>query len=104
VEKKKRVRVTQDPALRAAIAIELKAARVASGLSRDELAQAASVTRAFIRFLEIGDQQPNVGTFIRLARALSLDPPIFLSQILARTAEVEAKAKGTGEVSDDLQQ
>lgn len=48
--------------------------RMASGLSQEELAQAASVDRGYISETETGDRNPSVWVIYRLAKALEVEP------------------------------
>jgi XRE family transcriptional regulator, regulator of sulfur utilization len=48
----------------------LKALREDRGMSRSELADAAHITREYVRRLEAGLQDPTVGALRRIARAL----------------------------------
>jgi len=48
----------------------IKAAREKRGLSQEELAAAAHISRGYLARLEIGRHDPTVGTLERIARAL----------------------------------
>ena len=50
--------------------IKLKVARVEKGLSQEELAAAAQVTRQTIGLIEKGGYNPTLSLCIRIARAL----------------------------------
>lgn len=51
---------------------EIKARREKKGLSRQELAKAAGVSREYVRKLEAGLYDPTVGTLEKLAKALGV--------------------------------
>jgi transcriptional regulator with XRE-family HTH domain len=59
----------------------LRAARAASGLSQERLADRADLHRTQISLLERGAREPRLGTIIRLARALRLAPADLLDGI-----------------------
>ena len=48
----------------------IKATREKRGLSQEELAAAAHISRGYLARLEIGRHDPTVGTLERIARAL----------------------------------
>jgi transcriptional regulator with XRE-family HTH domain len=54
------------------IAMNLKRARKAKGLSQYALAKAAGVSREYLRKLEAGGSDPTVGMLTRLAKALGV--------------------------------
>jgi transcriptional regulator with XRE-family HTH domain len=54
------------------IAMKLKRARKAKGLSQYALAKAAGVSREYLRKLEAGGSDPTVGMLTRLAKALGV--------------------------------
>jgi DNA-binding XRE family transcriptional regulator len=51
---------------------ELRGRRLALGLSRDQLARAAAVSRWTLRALELGTRRGGAGTWRRLEAALAL--------------------------------
>jgi XRE family transcriptional regulator, regulator of sulfur utilization len=54
------------------IAMKLKRARKAKGLSQYALAKAAGISREYLRTLEAGGSDPTVGMLTRLAKALAV--------------------------------
>ncbi len=50
--------------------IRMKLARVEKGLSQEELAAAAQVTRQTVGLIEKGDYNPSLSLCIRIAKAL----------------------------------
>lgn len=54
---------------------ELRARRVAAGLSRKLLARRAGLSRNTVFLLECGRHAPFAGTLRRLCRALKITPP-----------------------------
>jgi transcriptional regulator with XRE-family HTH domain len=69
------VRRRDDPDHRAraqAFGKNLREARRTAGLSQEELADRASVDRPAISVYEHGRREPNLGTIVKLARALGI--------------------------------
>lgn len=54
-------------------------ARAAAGLSQAEVGHRANVTQECISLLERGRRVPTVPTFVRVCRALGLDPAQVIS-------------------------
>ncbi|HZT32077.1 MAG TPA: helix-turn-helix transcriptional regulator [Bryobacteraceae bacterium] len=50
--------------------LRVKLARIAKGLSQEQLANAAQVTRQTIGLIEKGDYNPSLSLCIRIAKAL----------------------------------
>lgn len=63
---------------------ELRRARLAAGLSQEQLAERAQVHRTYVSMLERNRRSPTVDTLIRICRALGISA----SELLAR---VESK-------------
>ena len=63
---------------REALARNLSAARTATGLSQDQLAEAAGISRATVIQLEAGQGDPRLSTLTALATALDVAPVFFL--------------------------
>jgi transcriptional regulator with XRE-family HTH domain len=59
----------------------LRKARLEAGLSQEELAAKAAVSREYVNYLERGKCQPTVAVFIRLARAVGMSPADLIQQV-----------------------
>jgi transcriptional regulator with XRE-family HTH domain len=59
----------------------LRAARIAAGLSQEVLAYESVVDRAAISVYERGRREPNLRTILKLARALGLSPVTLLNGV-----------------------
>lgn len=59
---------------------ELRKARVAAGLTQEELAYKAEISRNYVSLLELDEKSPTVQTLLRLCKALDVKP----SKIIAR--------------------
>jgi transcriptional regulator with XRE-family HTH domain len=53
---------------------EIRRAREAKGLSQEELAELAELSRNYVGFIERAERSPRVTTIFKLARALGLHP------------------------------
>jgi transcriptional regulator with XRE-family HTH domain len=62
-----------NPSAKSTLARKLKRLRRASGMSQQELADAADVGRALIIEIESGDSNPTLDNLERIARALKTD-------------------------------
>jgi len=60
--------------LRVVFAELLRAARSKAGVTQEDLAVRAKLTREYISLLENGKRTPTITVFIRLARALGASP------------------------------
>lgn len=78
------MRSDQDPALLRAFAAELKARRLALGLSQDRLALAAEVHRTFVAKLEVASTMPSLSSLFRIAEGLDIEPAELVSAISKR--------------------
>jgi transcriptional regulator with XRE-family HTH domain len=58
----------------------LRAVRIAAGLSQDELAFRAGMTRNYVGALERGEQSPTLRTLDKLAEALGVSPLTLLGE------------------------
>lgn len=92
------LRSDQNPALLRAVATELKARRVALGLSQYGLAHESDVHRTFISKLEMGVANPSLTALYRLAEGLEVEPAELVKAISKRYRKElrsEALAKGS---------
>lgn len=83
----------------------LSAARVGMGLSQDQLAEAAGVSRATIVQLEGGAGDPRLSTITAIAGALNITPMFLLLssndlQAIANVAKSEEAAQFQGNISE----
>lgn len=68
-----------------AVAAEIKSRRGRIDINQEELAHRADVHRSYIARLEVGQSQPTLAVFVRIARALEADPAEILAAILRRS-------------------
>ena len=66
----------------------LRRVRLAAGFSQEQLGLEAGVQRNFISLIETGQNQPTIGTIVKLARALGVKA----SELVAE-AELEAQPR-----------
>jgi transcriptional regulator with XRE-family HTH domain len=64
------------------LAQELKKARMAAGLTQEELAAKASLSREYVNYLERGKRVPTIPVFIRLCKAMRVYAPDLLAKII----------------------
>ena len=64
------------------LATELRKVRLAAGLTQEQLAAKANVSREYINYLERGKRQPTVAMFVRLCKAVKANPPDVLARAL----------------------
>jgi transcriptional regulator with XRE-family HTH domain len=55
--------------------------RLDAGLTQEQLGLEAGLRRTFVSLLELGQQQPSIGTLFKIAHALGVQP----SEIVRRT-------------------
>lgn len=65
----------------AALAGNIRAARLAAGVSQVKLAVAAGVDLSFLNEIENAKRDPSVGTLLKLSRALGTSPAELLAGI-----------------------
>jgi transcriptional regulator with XRE-family HTH domain len=59
----------------------MKKARLSAGLTQEQLAAKANVSREYVNYVERGKRQSTVAVFVRLCNAMNAYPP----DVLART-------------------
>jgi transcriptional regulator with XRE-family HTH domain len=64
------------------LAAELRKIRLAAGLTQEQLAAKANVSREYVNYLERGKRQPTVAMFVRLCKAVKANPPDVLARSL----------------------
>lgn len=64
------------------LAQEVRKARLAAGLTQEQLAAKAHVSREYVNYIERGKRQPTVAIFIRLCKAMRIHPPDLLERIV----------------------
>lgn len=60
---------------------ELRKARIASGLTQEELAFRAEISRNYVSLLELGDKSPTVQTLLRICRALGIKASTIIARV-----------------------
>lgn len=78
------MRKPRDEAILKALASELKSRRHLLGISQDELAFRADLSRTFIGKMELAQTQPALNAMFHLASALELNPSEFVQSIWSR--------------------
>jgi transcriptional regulator with XRE-family HTH domain len=63
----------------------VRAARIARGMSQEQLAFEAEMKRSYVSDLERGTRNPSVRALGRLAKALGVEPP----ELLRRSDQIE---------------
>lgn len=63
----------------------LRRVRLAAGMSQEQLALEASVQRNFISLIETGQNQPTIGTIVKLARALGMKASELVAEAESRS-------------------
>ena len=64
------------------LATEIKRARLAAGLTQEQLAAKANVSREMVNYIERGKRQPTVAIFVRLCKAMKQYPPDVLARAI----------------------
>jgi transcriptional regulator with XRE-family HTH domain len=70
----------------------LRRIRLAAGLTQEQLALEAGVQRNFISLIELGQNQPTIGTIAKLARALDMKA----SELVAAAEDDVVKSRRPG--------
>lgn len=78
------MRSDQDPALLRAFAAELKARRLALGLSQDKFALVAEIHRTFVAKVERAVAMPSLSSVYRIAEGLDVDPAVLITAVSKR--------------------
>jgi transcriptional regulator with XRE-family HTH domain len=78
------MRKPRDEAILRALAIEMKSRRHGLGISQDELALRADLSRTFVGKMELAQSQPALNAVFHLAAALEMDPADFVKAIWGR--------------------
>jgi len=78
------MRKPRDDAILSALASEIKSRRNALGISQDELAHRADLSRTFVGKMELGQSQPALNALIHLSEALETAPSEFMKSICTR--------------------
>jgi transcriptional regulator with XRE-family HTH domain len=60
---------------------ELRKARIAAGLTQEDLAFKAKIARNYISLLELDRKSPTLKTFFQLCRALNVRPSSLIKRI-----------------------
>jgi transcriptional regulator with XRE-family HTH domain len=60
---------------------ELRKARLAAGLTQEELAFRADVSRNYVSLLELGEKSPTVQVLLRLCKALGVKASKLIARI-----------------------
>ena len=63
---------------------ELRKARIAAGLTQEQLAAKANVSREYVGYIERGKNVPTVTMFIKLCKAMNVYAPDLLQQVVPR--------------------
>jgi transcriptional regulator with XRE-family HTH domain len=60
---------------------EIRKSRLKVGMTQEDLAAKAAVTREYVSLLELNKRTPTVTVFVRLCRAMGISAPGLLGQI-----------------------
>lgn len=71
-----------------AVGVTLKEFRLRIGLSQEQLGVRLGVSGNYIYLLERGKRYPSIGSLVRLARALEVNPGTLLNAIVEREASL----------------
>jgi putative transcriptional regulator len=63
---------------------ELRKARIAAGLTQEELAAKAGVSREYVNYVERGKSDPTVKMFVKLCKAMGVYAPDVLKRVVPR--------------------
>ena len=60
---------------------EIRKARVKAGLTQEDLAAKARVTREYVSLLELNKRMPTLPVFVRLCKAIGVSAPDLLAKL-----------------------
>ena len=80
---------TQNTALLKALAAEIKAIRGRLGISQDELAFRANISRTFVAKIETALNQPSITALFKLADGLEIAPDELVKAVAVRLRKEE---------------
>ena len=86
------MRKPRDEAILSALASEIKSRRHGLGISQDELAFRADLSRTFVGKMELAQSQPALNALFHLAAALEADPAEFIKSIWTRVQKERRKS------------
>ena len=78
------MRKETDQALLKALAADVKGRRAELGISQEELAWRAEVSRTFVGKIELAMNQPTLSVLLRLAEGLQTPLPVLIESVLKR--------------------
>ena len=77
-----------------ALAIEIKARRLALEMSQEDLAGRCDLDRPYISLIEVARKQPTISVLLKLAEGLDYSLPEFMKRVVKRyDREMESSAK-----------
>lgn len=86
------MRKPRDEAILNALASEIRSRRNALGISQDELAFRADLSRTFVGKMELAQSQPALNAVFHLASALEVDPAEFVKSLWSRVQKERGKS------------
>lgn len=63
---------------------ELRKARIAAGLTQEELAFKADISRNYVSLLELGEKSPTVQVLLRICKALNVRASAVIARVEKR--------------------
>jgi transcriptional regulator with XRE-family HTH domain len=60
---------------------ELRKARLKAGMTQEELAAKARLTREYVSLLELNKRMPTLPVFVRVCQSMNLSAPVLLAKI-----------------------
>jgi transcriptional regulator with XRE-family HTH domain len=61
---------------------KVREARIGAGLTQEQLAAKAGISREYVNYIERNKRQPTVAIFIKLCKAMKIHPPELLERII----------------------